>query len=94
MRSAALTSLLVIASTDAAFLLPRAHALAPWLVRVRALTTLAVETAPQRTEAEEEWFPAGADEETLKKHFKRLAAREVHASLATHGDPRAFILMR
>jgi len=95
MRTAALTSLLVIALPRAqALLLPRAHALAPRLVRVRALTTLAVETAPQRTEAEEEWFPAGADEETLKKHFKRLAAREVHASLATHGDPRAFILVR
>ena len=54
MRTAALTSLLVIALPRAqALLLPRAHALAPRLVRVRALTTLAVETAPQRTEAEE-----------------------------------------
>ena len=34
---------------------------------------------------DEEWFPAGADEETLKKHFRKLAARE-HPDVSTAPD--------
>ena len=33
-----------------------------------------VDEAKSAAQIDEEWFPAGADEETLKKHFRRLAA--------------------
>ena len=36
-------------------------------------------------EIDEKWFPAGADEDTLKKHFRKLAARE-HPDVSSAPD--------
>ena len=44
-----------------------------------------VDEAKSAAQIDEEWFPAGADEETLKKHFRRLAARE-HPDVSTAPD--------
>ena len=53
--------------------------------RVRgALVTSGVDEA-SAAQIDEEWFPAGADEETLKKHFRKLAARE-HPDVSTAPD--------
>ena len=44
-----------------------------------------VDEAKSAAQIDEEWFPAGADEETLKKHFRKLAARE-HPDVSTAPD--------
>ena len=55
--------------------------------RAPALSSQVDEAAHSSSAAQidEEWFPAGADEETLKKHFRKLAARE-HPDVSTAPD--------
>ena len=53
-------------------------------VRAPALSSRVRDEA-SAAQIDEEWFPAGADEETLKKHFRKLAARE-HPDVSTAPD--------
>lgn len=61
---------------------PRCHRLRAWAPVSSAQVD---EASASAAEIDEEWFPAGADEETLKKHFRKLAARE-HPDVSTAPD--------
>ena len=53
--------------------------------RAPALSSRVDEASAAQIDEDELRFPAGADEETLKKHFRKLAARE-HPDVSTAPD--------